>query len=393
MLIHDRLIAEGGWIERQGVTVFNLYRPPTIEHGDAAKAGPWLDHVAHGLRRATPNTSSNGSRTGCSARKRRSTTRWCSAAVQGIGKDTLLEPVKQRGRALELHGSVARSTCSAASTASSRSVILRISEARDLGDVDRFQFYDHMKAYTAAPPDVLRVDEKNLREHSVLNCCGVIITTNHKSGRHLPAGRRPPAFRRVVRPHEGRFRRRTTGTGSGAGTRDGGDRPRRRLSRRARHLGLRPESAAAEDRGVLGHRRRQPRAGRRRARRRARPHGQSRRHHARPHHLAERRAISWPGLRTGNTGASFRTGWKRAATRLCATLRQGRPVENQWRTAGRLREGHPLDPGPNQGRRQACAVMSVKIRNVFQARPGQLSQWDQWFSYPHHSTPFYYFIF
>ncbi len=45
-----------------------------------------------------------------------------------------------------------------------------------------------MKAYTAAPPDVLRVDEKNLREHSVLNCCGVIITTNHKTdGIYLPA--------------------------------------------------------------------------------------------------------------------------------------------------------------------------------------------------------------
>ena len=45
-----------------------------------------------------------------------------------------------------------------------------------------------MKAYTAAPPDVLRVDEKNLREYSVLNCCGVIITTNHKSdGIYLPA--------------------------------------------------------------------------------------------------------------------------------------------------------------------------------------------------------------
>ena len=44
-----------------------------------------------------------------------------------------------------------------------------------------------MKAYTAAPPDVLRVDEKNLREHSSLNCCGVIITTNHKTdGIYLP---------------------------------------------------------------------------------------------------------------------------------------------------------------------------------------------------------------
>jgi hypothetical protein len=63
-----------------------------------------------------------------------------------------------------------------------------VSEARDLGDVNRFQFYDHMKAYTAAPPDVLRVDEKNLREYAVLNCCGVTITTNYKTnGIFLPA--------------------------------------------------------------------------------------------------------------------------------------------------------------------------------------------------------------
>jgi hypothetical protein len=69
-----------------------------------------------------------------------------------------------------------------------KSVVLRVNEARDLGDLNRFQFYDHMKSYTAAPPDVLRVDEKNLREHSIPNCCGVVITTNHKAdGIYLPA--------------------------------------------------------------------------------------------------------------------------------------------------------------------------------------------------------------
>jgi hypothetical protein len=45
-----------------------------------------------------------------------------------------------------------------------------------------------MKVYTAAPPDVLRVNEKNLREYGVFNVCGVIITSNHKSdGIFLPA--------------------------------------------------------------------------------------------------------------------------------------------------------------------------------------------------------------
>jgi hypothetical protein len=38
-----------------------------------------------------------------------------------------------------------------------KSVILRVSEARDLGKLNRVQFYDHMKTYTASPPDVLRV--------------------------------------------------------------------------------------------------------------------------------------------------------------------------------------------------------------------------------------------
>ena len=45
-----------------------------------------------------------------------------------------------------------------------------------------------MKALMAAPPDVLRVDEKNLREHDVFNVCGVVMTTNHKTdGIYLPA--------------------------------------------------------------------------------------------------------------------------------------------------------------------------------------------------------------
>ena len=66
-------------------------------------------------------------------------------------------------------------------------MILRISEARDLGDVSRYSFYEHTKTLMAAPPDVLRCNEKHLREHSVFNMTGVIITTNHKTdGIYLP---------------------------------------------------------------------------------------------------------------------------------------------------------------------------------------------------------------
>jgi hypothetical protein len=185
-LIRGRLISDGGWIERTGCTCFNLYRPPQIELGDASMVGPWLDHIdriypddrthivswsAHRVQR--PQEKVNHA--------------LVLGGAQGIGKDTLLEPLKAAvgpwnfceispvhllGR---FNGFV-------------KSVVLRISEARDLGDVDRYSFYERLKIFAAAPPDVIRVDEKNLREYAAWNVCGVVITTNHKtSGLYLPA--------------------------------------------------------------------------------------------------------------------------------------------------------------------------------------------------------------
>ena len=92
MLIRDRLMADGGWIERKGVTSFNLYMPPTQKHGDAAKAGKWIDHVhmvfgddaehiiqwlAHRVQR--PWEKINHA--------------LVIGGHQGSGKDTMLEPV------------------------------------------------------------------------------------------------------------------------------------------------------------------------------------------------------------------------------------------------------------------------------------------------------------
>jgi hypothetical protein len=184
-LILGRHIAEGGWIERDGVACFNLYRPPTIIRGKANQASPWLDHIATIYGRDGDHV-----------------VRWLAHRVQhpeqkinhalvlggnqGIGKDTLLEPVKQAVGPWNFF-EVSPQQVQNRFNGFLKSVILRISEARDLGDVDRFQFYDHMKAYTASPPDVLRVDEKHLNEHNVLNCVGIIITSNYKSdGIYLP---------------------------------------------------------------------------------------------------------------------------------------------------------------------------------------------------------------
>ena len=185
MLINNKLIAEGGLIERNGVTCFNLYRPPIIESGNAAKAGQWLDHVGKIF-----GGDSDHILKWLAHRVQRPADKINHALVlggaQGIGKDTLLEPVK-RAIGPWNFSEVSPQQMLGRFNGFLKSVILRVSEARDLGDVDRFQFYDHLKAYTAAPPDVLRVDEKNLREYSVPNCVSIIITTNHKTdGVFLP---------------------------------------------------------------------------------------------------------------------------------------------------------------------------------------------------------------
>jgi hypothetical protein len=183
--IKDKLIADGGWIVRPGCTVFNLYRPPII----IPQTGPvdlWLDHIrglygdeaehiicwlAHRVQR--PQEKINHA--------------IVLGGAQGIGKDSFLEPVKHAIGPWNFAEVSPRQMMGRFNTFL-RSIILRVSEARDLGDVDRYAFYDHMKTYTAAPPDVLRVDQKHVNEYSVLNVCGIIITSNHKTdGIYLPA--------------------------------------------------------------------------------------------------------------------------------------------------------------------------------------------------------------
>jgi len=186
MIVEDRLISDGGWIERHGCNCFNLYRPPLGFVGDAKQAKPWLDHIA----RIYPAEVDHIVKW-LAHRVQRPHEKLNHALVlggnQGVGKDTLLEPVKHAIGPWNF-AEVSPQHLLGRFNGFVKSVILRVSEARDLGDVDRFAFYDHMKTYTAAPPDVLRVDEKHAREYSVFNVCGVIITSNHKAdGIYLPA--------------------------------------------------------------------------------------------------------------------------------------------------------------------------------------------------------------
>jgi len=179
-LIKDRLVTEGGWIEREGCNTFNLYRPPVVASGDANKVEPWLEHI----RRIYPDETDHII-TWLAQRVQHPHDKINHALVlggaQGIGKDTLLEPVKAAIGPWNFTETSPQQMLGRFN-GFIQSVICRISEARDLGEINRYSFYEHMKAYTAAPPDTLRCDQKNLREYSVFNVLGVILTTNHKTG-------------------------------------------------------------------------------------------------------------------------------------------------------------------------------------------------------------------
>lgn len=186
MIIRDRVMQVSGYARHEGAALFNLYRPPEFQVGNASEAGPWLDH----LRCIYPQDADHIEK--YLAYKVQNPGAKINHAIvmggtQGIGKDTLLVPIKTAIGPWNWQD-ISPAQMLGRFNGWAKCVMLMINEARDLGDVDRFAFYDHSKTYLAAPPEVVRVDEKNLREHYVANVCGVIITTNHKSdGLYVPA--------------------------------------------------------------------------------------------------------------------------------------------------------------------------------------------------------------
>ena len=135
MLIRDRLVVDGGWIERPEVTCFNHYRPPRIVPGDATEAGPWLEH----MRKIYPDDAAHII-AWLAHRVQRPGEKINHALVlggaQGIGKDTLLEPIKHAVGPWNFKD-VIPANLMGRFNSFTKAVILRVSEARDLGDAER----------------------------------------------------------------------------------------------------------------------------------------------------------------------------------------------------------------------------------------------------------------
>jgi hypothetical protein len=184
-IVENELVGDGGWYPHHGGRVFNTYRPPHRRAGEPGRAQPWLQHLQtlypqdweHILQYLAHRIQYPGEKIN-------------HALVLGgptrIGKDTLLEPVKAGVGHWNWAETSQAEILGSQFNPYAKSVVLRISEARDHGP-DRFKFYEATKTLIAAPPDVLVVNEKHARPYAVPNVCSVIFTTNNRSdGLYLP---------------------------------------------------------------------------------------------------------------------------------------------------------------------------------------------------------------
>jgi hypothetical protein len=187
-VIHGKLMMESGWAILEGAAAFDIYLPPPPLPADAdpAKAGPWLDHAAllypeeggHIIKYLAHCAQRPGEKINHGL---------VLGGEQGIGKDRLLAALRYAVGPWNVQ-EVSPLVMMGRFNGFNRCVALVISEAKDMGEVNRYQFYEHLKPYLAAPPDALRTDEKNRPEYYVLNVLRGIMTTNHKTGGiYLPA--------------------------------------------------------------------------------------------------------------------------------------------------------------------------------------------------------------
>lgn len=106
--------------------------------------------------------------------------------IQGTGKDFMLEPIRYGVGPSNVETVKPTELFDKFNDWVERTVLI-INEARDLGDENRYSFYENTKPLIAGPPDTLRCNLKGLSPYSVPNVMAVIITTNNKlSGLYLP---------------------------------------------------------------------------------------------------------------------------------------------------------------------------------------------------------------
>lgn len=171
-----------------GAALFNAYRRPTIELGDARLAGPFVEHVRKMLNKdgdAEQFLNYMAHRVQRPWEKPRFAL--LIAGAQGVGKDTAVEFCCPAIGVWNV-ANIDPSAFDSAFNEFAATTLVRISEAANLHEMTRWAFNERTKVLIAGSPDTCTINPKYGQKFSVRMYCGVIITTNHlASGIYIPS--------------------------------------------------------------------------------------------------------------------------------------------------------------------------------------------------------------
>lgn len=178
---------DGEVVPIPGAAMFNTYRKPTIELGDARLAEPFLRHVRNVFNKpgdADQFLDYMAHRVQKPWEKPRFAL--LLAGGQGVGKDTAVEMCCPAIGAWNV-ANIDPSAFESGFNEYAASTLVRISEAANLQEMSKWAFNESTKVLIAGNPDTATINPKYGQKFSVRMFCGVIITTNHlASGIYIP---------------------------------------------------------------------------------------------------------------------------------------------------------------------------------------------------------------
>lgn len=190
-LIKDEIVREHDCLDgiimpSPGGSLYNKYRPPTIELGNPDKCEPWLNHVRKIFNKpgdADQFLDYMAHRVQFPGIKPRFAL--VLVGPQGLGKDTVIQfcaPALGEWNVT----SIAPKQVDTDFNEYVAKVLVIVSEAADQHDMSKWSFNEKMKVVIAGTPDHMTVNPKFGHKFSVRMHCGIIITTNHISALYIP---------------------------------------------------------------------------------------------------------------------------------------------------------------------------------------------------------------
>ena len=189
---------DGRLIEVEGAALFNTYRRPTIELGEARFAGKFVEHVRRCFPKPSPrkNEASDADQfldyMAHRAQKPGEKPRFALllAGEQGTGKDTCVEfcvPAIGAWNMANIEPAALESNFNEYEA----KTLVRISETANLHELNKWAFNEQTKVLIAGNPDASEINPKYGQKYSIRKYCGVILTTNHlATGIYIPPGDR-----------------------------------------------------------------------------------------------------------------------------------------------------------------------------------------------------------